>query len=91
MSDRITIKHAQASLARLAQATGNRIARPYNREHGHDVGGWALDYNPTYGGVVIIEYINNGGGQNTPITSNRMGLREFVDSVNFAIRAFSRR
>ena len=90
MSERITIKDAYASLARLAQATGNRLARPYNREQGYDVGGWALDYNPTYGGVVIIEYVNNGGGQSTPITS-RMGLREFVDAVNFALRAFGGR
>lgn len=69
-------KDAEAAFARLAAATGNRIATSWN-----DVGGWSLDYAACYGGYVVHEVCSE------PFGSRRRPAREFCDAVWFAIRA----
>jgi hypothetical protein len=55
-----------------------------NRAH---VGAWTLDCNPTYGGYVIEEIANEGGGVTQPFGSMRRNAREFCDAVYFAENA----
>ena len=59
-------------------ATGGRAAKTYN-----DVGGYLLDYNPTYGGCQIERVMNEGGGVDT-VTYYRMSPREFGQAVHSA-------
>ena len=80
MSDRYTKSDALHAMQRLADATGNRIARSWN-----DVGGWELDANPTYGGYVINEIVNEHGGVTRPFGDQRHPARQFCEMVNFAI------
>lgn len=80
--DRYTYKDAEKCFERLLTALGKRRAKRYN-----DVGGWTLNYNPIYGGVVIYEIANTGGGVSEPIISNRLTPKEFCYTVNFTIRA----
>lgn len=79
--DRYTIKDAEQCFERLLTTLGKRKARSYN-----DVGGWRLDYNPTYGGVIIEEIINPHGGINHPIIGSRLTSREFCQTINFMTR-----
>lgn len=51
------------------------------------VGAWSLDYNPVYGGFVIEEMHNAGGGVSQPFGSMRRTAREFCDAVYFAENA----
>ncbi len=80
--DRYTRKDAEKALQRLADATGHRLAESWN-----DVGGWELDYNPTYGGCVINEISNEGGAVSQPFGCQRHSPREFCDMVRFGIHA----
>ena len=82
MSDRYTIRDAEKSFVLLCELTGHRVAERYN-----DVGAWALDYNPIYGGVVIHEPVNDGGGVSEPFGSGRVSPREFCAQVLFLARA----
>lgn len=50
------------------------------------VGCWRLSYNPIYGGCVIEEIVNEAGGASRPL-GERLPPREFVNAVNFAIKA----
>jgi len=81
-ADRYTRKDAERALQRLAAATGNRPATSWN-----DVGGWSLDYNPIYGGCVVVEIASEGGGQSHPLGDQRRTPRAFCDAVHFALRA----
>ena len=79
--NKYTFKDAEQCFENLLRTLGRRRARSYN-----DVGGWGLDYNPTYGGVVIEEIGNEHGGITQPLNTTRLTPREFCQSVNFAIR-----
>ena len=68
--------------ARLLEVLGKRLAKSYK-----DVGGWQLDYNPTYGGYMIEEIHNDKGGVCTPMGQRRMPAREFHEALHFAISA----
>ena len=99
MSDRYTRTDAENALERLAAALGKPLGH-YRKLRGGEVstfgsdtyttipGGWALDYNPTYGGCVIEEIDDRGGTSvRRPLGDRRMSPREFVDSVWFALNA----
>lgn len=81
MATRYTIKDAEEYFERLVRAKGKRIAKSYN-----DVGAWRLDYNPTYGGVVIEEIINEQGGVDMPLGYSRQSPREFCEFVDKALK-----
>ncbi len=51
------------------------------------VGAWSLDHNSVYGGFVIHEMMNVGGGVSEPFGSMRRNAREFCDAVYFAENA----
>lgn len=51
------------------------------------VGAWTLDHNSVYGGYVIEEIFNVGGGVTLPFGSMRRTAREFCDAVYFAENA----
>src|SRR5438046_873108 len=51
------------------------------------VGAWSLDHNSVYGGFVIHEIFNAGGGVSEPFGSMRRSAREFCDAVYFAENA----
>jgi hypothetical protein len=51
------------------------------------VGAWSLDYNPIYGGYVIHEMGNVGGGVSEPFGGMRRNAREFCDAVYFTENA----
>jgi hypothetical protein len=51
------------------------------------VGAWALDHNGVYGGFVIHEMFNEGGGVSEPFGGVRRSAREFCDAVYFAENA----
>ena len=68
------ITHA---FARLARATGFRLATAYN-----DTGGYALDTNPIYGGTRIIRNVGEHGGQHD--VTPRYTPAVFVDACDFA-------
>jgi hypothetical protein len=51
------------------------------------VGAWTLDHNSVYGGFVIEEIHNDGGGVSQPFGSMRRNAREFCDAVYFAENA----
>jgi hypothetical protein len=48
-------------------------------------GGWALDWNSTYGGGVIEELLSGRTGVTRPLGSRRRNAREFCDAVHFAL------
>lgn len=82
MSERTTKKQVVAQFERLLAVLGKRRARGFG-----DVGGWRLDYQPDYGGIVIEEIDNTGGGVSHPIMERRLPPREFVTAIHFTIRA----
>jgi hypothetical protein len=51
------------------------------------VGCWMLDHNSVYGGFVIHEMYNEGGGVSEPFGGMRRTAREFCDAVYFAENA----
>lgn len=79
MSERTTKAEVNAVFARFVKAIGGRVAESYN-----DIGGYGIDYNPTYGGYHVYRVDNAAGGQNLPFGSRRMKPGEFVDCLRFA-------
>lgn len=51
------------------------------------VGAWSLDYNGVYGGFVVHEMFNDGGGVSEPFGSMRRNAREFCAAARFALDA----
>jgi hypothetical protein len=49
------------------------------------IGAWYLDRNTVYGGYVVHEMANEGGGVRAPLGSMRMSGAEFVNAVRFAL------
>ena len=82
MAERTTKSQILSSFQHYLDAIGKRPARSYD-----DVGGWELDFNPTYGGYVIYEVANTGGGQRHPLGSSRMKPSVFYDALWFATRS----
>lgn len=101
MTDRYTRKDAENALARLAGALGHPVGhyRPLQEgevsTYGSSTyttipGGWDIDWNPAYGGIVIQEIDGDGGTSiREPFGSMRRTYRDFCDTVNFALNALS--
>ncbi len=81
MADRYTKRHAQTAFEHLCKAMGKTVAKSYQ-----DKGCWALSYDPTWGGYVVVEYAERGGELN-PFGHERHNAREFYQMCWFAIRA----
>lgn len=86
MAERTTKSQINSSFDHYLKAMGKRPATAYN-----DVGGWGLDYNPSYGGYVIYEVINKGGAQSHPLGSGRRSPSAFYDMLWFATRSLDAR
>ena len=82
---RTTKADMQRAMEHLAEATGAHVAKDYK-----DVGGWRVDYNPIYGGAVIEEIVNNGGGVTRAFTDRRVPPDMFCHCCQFAARAIAR-
>ena len=82
MAERTTKSQIRSSFEHYLKAIGKRPAKSWN-----DVGGWGLDYNPTYGGYVIYEVANEGGAQSHPLGSGRKSPSAFYDALWFATRS----
>jgi hypothetical protein len=54
------------------------------------VGAWYLDYAPCYGGYIINEMANEGGGVRHPTIEYRVSGQEFVRTVRFVLALLSR-
>lgn len=89
MATRVTRQQVEYWFARLAEALGvSTVAWTF--EDGKSVahvGAWGLDYNPTYGGYVIYEIMNNGGGVREPFGPYRQRPAQFVQTCRFALDA----
>jgi len=89
-----TIKNAENAASRLAHALGKEFDAQgcWKKQRGErgeliaKVGCWTID-NDEYGGVVINEISNEGGGVHQPFGYRRRKPEEFVASVNMAIDA----
>jgi hypothetical protein len=95
--ERYTRKNAEAAFERLAQklgkptakSTGKATWRRVGDRNVATVGQWALDHNSIYGGFVVVEIVNEGGGEAHPLGDRRMPAREFCQSIYFAERVLS--
>lgn len=90
MSDRYTRRDAERAFERLCETMGREIGPKWSRVNGKNVakvGTWHLDYNAVYGGCKVAEIANVAGGESEPFGSLRQSPRDFVHSVNMAIRA----
>jgi len=67
-------------------ADGTLWTRQGSENHAR-VGAWTLDHNAIYGGYVIEEMYNEGGGVSQPFGSMRRSARDFCDAVAFAENA----
>ncbi len=79
---RITKAQMHRAAERLAEATGKRMATS-----GTDVGGWIVDYQAGYGGVVIYEIVNEAGGVTLPCQRLRVPPAQFVYACELAENA----
>ena len=81
-----------------AFACFRRLATTLGKEHGDcwkkvgnknvaKIGCWNFDYNPTYGGGVVVEIINEGGGEDMPLGMGRQKTEEFCRSVEMIEKA----
>lgn len=73
-----TKQDAERSFDLLLKILGKEKAESYN-----DVGKYNLDYNSTYGGVLIEEIISSTGAVRHPFGAYRKSIREFCDCVSF--------
>lgn len=89
---RNTRSDVEAAFNRLRVALGKPEAEWNQDDKGNNrakVGGWALDYNPTFGGSIIEETMNEHGGVKMPLGYRRMSNAEFVVAVQFALDAIN--
>ena len=87
MATRTTRQDVQNAFERLCEMLGRPIEAWRKDEHGKTkavIGAWYLDWNPPYGGVIINEMVNEGGGVKNPMGNLRMKPAEFVAAVRFA-------
>jgi len=69
-------------------AVGQLWTRDGNENRAH-VGAWMLDYASGYGGFMVHEMGNEGGGVSTPFGHTRRSARDFCDAVRFAMDALA--
>lgn len=81
MAPRTTRAMIDRIFENFVHAIGERVAKDYR-----DKGGLALDYNPVYGGYVIVQYLPSGG-ESHPFFSTRHSPAEFYDMLRFGYHA----
>ena len=87
--DRFTRKDAETTLKRLGALMGKQVGNCWTKKGDKriaKIGCWNLDYNPIYGGCVVTEICNEGGGIHHPFGSMRRSPREFYDAMWMTIR-----
>jgi len=87
--ERVTKADVTYWFDRLCAALG-KSKTPWRTEDGKSVaniGAWYLDHNPIYGGYVVYEMMNEGGGAREPFGPYRKRPAEFVAAVRFALDA----
>jgi hypothetical protein len=86
-----TRRDAERAFERLCDALdrphGDTWARGEDGQFHSLVGVWSLDYAGCYGGYVVEEISNLGGGVSRPLGEMRRTAREFCDAVSFTLRA----
>jgi hypothetical protein len=90
MADRYTKKNAEQCAERLATTLGKKFGKCWIRVDGKNVaqiGCWQYDHNSIYGGGVIEEIMNEGGGIDQPFGSRRLKPDTFCVAVNMAEKA----
>ena len=88
MTERMTRKDAQYMFGRLCETLGISQDTWQKQDDGTykgNIGAMSIDYNPTYGGVVIHEITSEGGGVHLPFTSARKSPAVFCECVRFAL------
>lgn len=60
------------------------LCKQLNKTIGHKKGDWNLDNNPTYGGYVIVEYMEDGG-EFYPILSKRLPASQMESVIEGCI------
>ncbi len=75
MTDKYTKRDCERAVARLADLLG-KSTKPYIPSGGKgfkgNPGAWYCDYNSVYGGAVVAEIVNEGGGITHPMGEGRM-------------------
>lgn len=74
---------------RAPKRTGGKLWTREGNENRAAVGAWCLDYAGVYGGFVVHEISNEGGGVGTPLGHLRRNARDFCDAVRFALDAMA--
>jgi hypothetical protein len=77
---RTTRKEVESLFESLCATLGKRVATAWN-----DVGAWSLDYNPHYGGYVIIEQMEHG--ESAPYGDYRRSAGDMAYTIRFALRS----
>lgn len=84
--ERYSRNDVYVQVKRLGEALGHDMyasSLPYSEQ----VGSWQLDYNSAYGGYVIYEVMNAGGGVTEPLGGRRRKAGEMMDALRFALYA----
>lgn len=88
--DRYTKKDAEKCAENLANTLKKKFGKCWRREGNKNVaqvGCWEYDHNSTYGGGVIHEMVNEGGGVDEPFGSRRLKPDTFCVATRMAERA----
>jgi hypothetical protein len=90
MADRYTAKDAERCAKQLADALKVPFGGCWKRTKGGSsksiIGCWKMDYSAIWGGAVIEEIVNEGGGITHPFSSTRRSPREFCKTIHFAMQ-----
>lgn len=78
--ERTTRKTVETVFEYFLKAINGRKAKDYK-----DVDGYRLDYNPIYGGYVVEQIVNDGGGVSRPFGDRRRAPAEMVSTLNFVM------
>jgi len=91
MGDRYTKKDAMRCAKSFASVIGKKQVgdcwKVVNGKNVAKIGCWEVDYNPIYGGAIITEIHNAGGGITHPLGEGRLRPFEFCRSLQIAERA----
>jgi len=81
--ERVTRGQVEAMFRKMCAAIGKEVSTGYDSNQmgntgkaiGFKVGTWTLDYAACYGGYVVEEYDNSGGGVSRPMGETRHSAR----------------
>jgi hypothetical protein len=84
MGERYTHKDCERAVKRLAELLGKPTDAYGKDDDGKlqaNIGAWYLDYNSIYGGAIINEIVNKGGGITHPMGEGRMKPYDFCRMI----------